>query len=162
MAMKQLRLAYATPTGQSSYNISSEYDPTEVHLVSSDEENIPTSNPIHNITATYIRIKPKPTASVTNGGELFYIAAPSALVNTGDIPNLPLAYHELIAVYGAKEMAFKYEKWNKHDRLDKEWSSKIAELMEILADRDRNKPARFKSALEVGGAPFNRQTRREL
>lgn len=160
MALKQLRLAYSTPVSASDYRVSRNYEPTDVHLVSADEENISTANPIHDITNDYVRIKPTPAAAVTNGGKMWYIAAPSSLVNTGDIPKLPVQYHELLAVYAAKEMTFKYEKWNKHDRLEKRWNGKIGELTQILADRDRDKMVRFKSALEVGRQEI--MTRREL
>lgn len=161
LAMRQLRLAYSgSPSSPSDYKISTAYDPTDIHLVSADEENIPTANPIHNITATYIRIKPTPTQAVTNGGRIFYIAMPSALVNTGDIPNLPVQYQALLAEYGIIQMAFKYEKWNKHDRAEKKWNTAIGELMEVLADRDRNKSVRMKSPLEIG--PPNHTSRREI
>lgn len=160
LALRQLRLAYSgTPASPADYKISTAYDPTDVHLVSSDEENIPTANPIHNLTASYIRIKPTPTRAVTHGGRIWYIALPSALANTGDVPNLPMAYQELLATYAAKEMTFRYQKWNKHDRLEKKWDTAIGELMQTLADRDRNKPRRMKSPLEVGAQSH---VRREL
>lgn len=160
IAIKQVRLAYSTPSVPGDYKIATSYDPTEVHDVSIDEENIPTSNPIFDITNNYVRIKPKPTSAVANGGIIFYIAMPSALANTGDTPILPIQYHELLAIYSAKEMTFKYEKWQKHTRLAGEWNTKIGELQQVLADRDRNKPLRFKAPQEIGG--FNRQLPREL
>lgn len=161
LAMRQVRLAYSgTPSSPSDYRVSTPYDPTEVHVVSADEENVPTSNPIHNITATFLRIKPTPPHAVTNGGRLWYIAMPSALVNSADTPNLPVQYQELLATYAAERMTFKYEKWQKHDRLEKRWNEAIAELMQILADRDRNKMGRMKSPLEVG--PETHSLRREL
>lgn len=159
MAVKQIRLAYSTPTGPSSYRIATSYDPTSVHDISADEESIPTSNPIVDFTGNYFRIKPTPTAAVTAGGEIDYIAAPSALVATGDTPVIPLQYHEMLAIFGAKEMTFKYEKWSKYDRLSSAWNEKIGELTQILADRDRNNPVRFKSILEAGTP---RSSRREL
>lgn len=151
MAFKQLRLAYSgTPSTPSDYRVATAYDSSEVHVVSVDEENIPTANPIIDITGNYYRIKPTPTVAVTNGGLLDYIAMPSALVSTGDVAVIPAQYHDLIAVYGQMQMEFKYEKWNKFDRDSKIWNEKIAELEETLADRDRNRPTRFKSLLEVG------------
>jgi len=161
IAVKQVRLAYSgTPSSPSSYRIAGSFDPTDTHMVSSDEENVPTSNPIVDITGTFLRIKPTPTAAVTRGGQLYYIAMPSALANTGDVPVLPTQYHELLASYAAKEMAFKFEKWSKHDREERRWNDKIAELQEILADRERNKTVRFKDPREVG--PAARTNRREL
>lgn len=160
--MKQVRLAYSgTPASPSDYKIATSYDPTEVHFIPSDEENIPTSNPIVDMTGAYIRIKPTPTVNVTGGGDMSYIAMPSALVLTADVPVIPTQYQELIAVYGQKQMEFKYEKWNKHDRDEKIWDEAIAELEQTLADRDLNKPTRFKSILETG-APNNFRRRREL
>ncbi len=150
IAVKQIRLAYTTPTTDSDYKIATSYDPTEVHTVSIDEENVPTSNPIVDITNNYFRIKPTPTSSVTNGGKIWYIAMPSALTNTGDTPVLPSQYHDLLALYSAKEMTFKFEKWAKHTRLAAEWNGKIGELTQILADRDRNRPLRFKAPQELG------------
>lgn len=150
IAFRQLRLAYSgTPSSPSNYRVSRTLEPSEVHLVSADQENIPTSTPIHDLTATYVRIKPTPTQAVTNGGSLFYIAMPSALVNTGDIPVLPTQFQELLSVYAGKEMAFKYEKWSKHDRLEKKWDVAIGEMMQVVADRDRDKPVRMKDPREV-------------
>lgn len=160
IAMKQVRLAYTTPTSPSDYKIATTYGPEDIHTVSIDEENIPTSNPIYDITNNYVRLKPKPTSQVTNGGLLYYIAMPSALTNTGDVPILPLQYHDLLAIYCAKEMTFKYEKWQKHTRLESDWNNKIGELQLVLAERDRNDPLRFKAPQEIGG--FNRQLPREL
>jgi hypothetical protein len=161
MALKQIRLAYSgTPSSPSDYYVATAYDSTDIHVVSADEENIPTSNPIVDLTGNYFRIKPRPTVAVTNGGEIDYIAMPSALANTGDIPVLPTQYHELLAVYASMNMCFRYEKWNKHDREQKLWFGKIAELEELLANRERNKPERFKSALEVGRPVHS--ARREL
>ncbi len=162
MAFKQLRLAYTTPSAPGDYRIATSYKPTDVHSVTIDEENIPTSNPIVDITNNYMRIKPKPTSAVTNGGLLFYIAMPSALVNTGDVPNIPLQYHDLLAIYSAKEQTFKFEKWQKHSRLQTEWNTKIGELTQVLADRDLNAPVRFKAPQEVGGYNDNRGNIREL
>src|SRR5690348_14461043 len=120
LAFKQLRLAFSgTPLSPSAYTIADIYDPSDVHDISADEESTPTSNPIVDITGNYMRIKPKPTNAVSNGGRLAYIAMPSSLVNTGDVPVIPLAYQKKIATYGAMKMAFKFEKWNKHARLEK-------------------------------------------
>ena len=151
MAFKQLRLAYSgTPLSPSAYVIATPYDPSDVHDISADEESVPVSNPIVDLTGNYYRIKPKPTQAVTNGGRLYYIAAPSALANTGDIPVIPIAYQDKLAVYAAKEMAFKYEKWNKYNRLQKEWDQTMLELQDRLSDRDLNRPLMFKTPFEAG------------
>lgn len=153
IAMKQLRLAYSTPSGPGDYRISTKYDVSDVHNVSIDEINVPITNPIHDLTNTYVRIQPKPTTAVTDGGMFFYIAMPSALVNTGDVPVLPLQYHEMLEIYSAKEQCFKYEKWNKFERLEKSWNGKIAELTQTLADRDLDQLTRFKAPQEIGPLP---------
>lgn len=160
IAVKGLRLAYTTPTSESDYRIATSYDSSEVHDVAIDEVNTPTTNPIYDITNNFVRIYPRASAQVVNGGKIFYVAMPSGLVVTGDTPVLPTQYHDLLATYAAKEMAFSYEKWNKSDRLSNIWDKKIGELTEVLADRDRNRPMRMKSALEIGPIVYRR--RREL
>ena len=162
MAFKQLRLAYSgTPLSPSAYVIATPYDPADVHNIATDEENVPVSNPIVDITGTYYRIKPKPTQAVSNGGRLYYIALPSALAATGDIPVIPIRYQDKIAVYAGAQMAFKFEKWNKADRLQKEWDELMGDLEEKLADRDLNRPLRFRAPGEVP-ATMNRARVREL
>lgn len=161
IAVKQIRVSYSTPTGPSSYRIAQAYDPVDVGIVSADEENIPTSNPIYDLTNNYFRLKPTPTSTVIDGGKIWYIAQPSALVNSADTPIINQSYHELISVYGAAKMAFKYEKWNKADRLEKKWNGKILELTQTLADRDMNRPVRFKSPFEAAQMQ-DRTNRREL
>lgn len=149
MALKGVRLAYSgTPLSPSAYVVATSYDPSNVHNTRL-EENVPTSNPIYDLTNNYFRLKPKPKTAVTNGGRLDYIAFPSALVNTGDTPVIPVRYQDKIAVYGAKEMAFKFEKWNKHLRLDAEWNGVLADLEEKLADRDLNAPLMFHAPQEA-------------
>lgn len=160
IAVKQLRLAYSTPSTDADYRIATPYDQTDVHDISIDEVNTPITNPIYDIVGNYYRIFPKPATSVTDGGKLSYIAMPSALVNTGDTPVIPLQYHDLLSDYGAAQMEFKYEKWKKYDRHMLKWNEKIAELTQILADRDRNKPVRMKSPLEIPAQLRN--NRREL
>lgn len=160
IAVKQIRLAFTTPLTDGDYRIAQSYDPTEVHDVGSDEVNVPTANPIVDITNNYFRVKPKPAGNVTSGGQIYYIAMPSALAATADVPVIPIAYQDLIAEYGAAQMAFKYEKWKKHDRAIAIWDKKIAELTQTLADRDRNKVVRFKSINELAGTQSG--TRREL
>jgi hypothetical protein len=150
MAMKQTRLAYSTPSTEADFRVATPYDPAEVHDVPWDEINVPTTNPIVDITGNYFRIRPKPVASVSGGGRLWYIAMPSSLATTAAVPVIPIQYHDKLAVYAAKEMTFKYEKWAKHGKLDAEWNSLMTELENKIADRDLNKPVRFKTPFEVG------------
>lgn len=147
--IKQVRLAYSTPSSASDYKVASSYDPSDVHNVSSDEENVSSANPIVDITNNFIRIRPKPTSAVTNGGKVWYIAMPSALAATADTPVIPLGYHDKIAAYGAREMAGKYNKWDKWKVLNAEWAGLIAPWEEALKERDMGRVLRFKSPLEV-------------
>lgn len=158
LSFKQLRLAYSDPASRSDYRVATSYDPVDTHDIGVQEENIPITNPIVEITNTYLRIKPTPTQDVALGGKIDYIAMPSALVNTGDVPVFPIQYQDLMSDYAAAQMTFKYEKWKKHDRLIARYNGKITEFQEMLADRDMNKPMRFKTPLEAG--PVSR--RREL
>lgn len=160
MAMRQVRIAYTAPTGPAGYRVAVPYDITDVGDIAIDEENIPPSNPIYDITGNYFRLKPTPTAAITNGGKLAYIAMPSALVNTGDTPLIPIAYHDLMSEYGAMQMTYKYEKWRKFQASQQIWQAKIAELTQTLADRDDNKPLRFKAPQEQAMIP--NRNRREL
>lgn len=157
---KQVRLAYSAPSTNADYRVARHYDPSGVHNVSADEEGgVSTSFPIYDITSNYIRVKPTPTASVTNGGKMWYIARPSALTLTSDSPVLPLHYHDLISTYGAKIMTFKHEKWKKNAKLEEEWSKIVTPLMERiqdLADRDMGEMLQFKSPHQV---PFSGPTR---
>lgn len=148
MAMKRVRLAYSgTPLSPSAYVFADPYDPSQVDSVA-QEENVAISNPIYDITGQYFRIKPKPSVAVTNGGRLDYIAMPSALAATADVPVIPIQYHEKISVWAGKEMAFKFEKWNKHARLDKEWAGVMTDLENKIAERDLNKPVTFRGPME--------------
>ncbi len=152
MKFKQVRLAYTAPSSNSDYRVARQYNPSSVHNVSSDEESASTSAPIYDITNNFIRIKPTPSVAVTNGGKMWYIARPSALTLTADTPVLPTQYHDLIAVYGGMQMAFKYQKWQKHDRLEKKWNFIVLPLMQKLqdlADRDMGENLQFRSPHEV-------------
>jgi hypothetical protein len=152
IAFKRFRFAFSgTPVAVSAYTLATVYNPLQMRTVI-EEESVPITNPIVDITGTYFRLKPKPTVAVTNGGLLDYIAMPSALVNTGDIPVIPVAYHDKIATYAARAMAFKYEKWSKHAKLDNEWRSTEAELQARIAERAMNAETRFLSPLEAGPA----------
>lgn len=161
MFIKQVRLAYSAPTENADYRVARHYDPSSVHEVAPDEESIATTNPMYDITNNYIRIKPTPTQNVTNGGKLWYIARPSALTLTGDAPVLPLYLHDKLSDYAGKIMAFKYNKWKKHDRLEKVWQETIQELDDLVADRDLGADIRFKSPFEVPPA-YPTTERREL
>lgn len=150
MAWKQLRLAFSgTPLSPSAYTIATPYDITDIHDIQAEEESIPASNPKYNITGNYFRVKPKPQTAVSNGGRLAYIALPSALANTGDIPVIPVRYHDKIAVYAAREMAAVREKWTLWKQLDAEWGGLMRELEDKIAERDRNRPLRFKAPQEA-------------
>lgn len=151
IALKRVQLAYSgAPLSPSAYTLATSQDAAEAEDIQYDEESVPVSNPIYDLTNNYIRIKPKPSSNITNGGRLFYIAMPSALVNTGDVANVPIAYQKKIATYGAMKMAFRFEKWNKHARLQKDWDLTMAELQDRLAERDRNRPLRFRAPQEAG------------
>lgn len=158
ISLLQVRLAYSTPSTDGDYKVAVSYDVNEVHDPI-DEENVPTANPIVEFMQTRYRIKPKPSSDVTDGGMLFYIAMPSALSTSAAIPIIPIAYHEQIAVYGAKAMAFKYEKKWKYAGLKEEWEKTIGELTQTAAELDQNRPLRFKSLSEINGGAL---TRREL
>lgn len=160
IAVKQIRLAYATPSTNSDYVIANAYDNTDVHNISADEESVSSANPIVDITNNYFRIKPKPTAAITNGGAISYIAMPSALVNSADTTVLPDTLADKIAVYGAKEMAFKLSKWNKWKVLSAEWQAMVANWESSLSDRQMDRVLRFKSPMEV--PVNNRRPVREL
>lgn len=158
MFIKGVRLAYTAPTNPEDYKVASAYDPSSVHDVGADEENISTNNPIYDITNNYIRIKPTPESDVSAGGKLWYIARPSALATTADTPVLPVYLHDKLSDYGGKIMAFKYNKWKKHDRLEKSWKETLDEFDTLLADRDMGQVLRFRSPFEVPVPPQQRRT----
>lgn len=151
IAIKGVRLALsAVPTSASDYRVAVSNDSSNTHDISAQEESVPISNPIYDITGNYIRIKPTPKVNVAAGGKLDYIAMPSALVNTGDVPVFPIAYQKKLATFSAERMTFKFEKWQKNSRLKTDWGTTMAELQDRLADRDLDAPLRFKSPLEGG------------
>lgn len=150
MKIKQVRLAYTTPSTEKDYRVARSYDPSQVRNVSFDEETVPTSNPIVDVTNNYFRVKPTPTAAVTNGGEIYYIARPSALVNTGDTPIVPTEYHDLIAVYGAREMCARFSKFDKYQFFDKIWQEGLQRVERDLAGRNINEVNRMRNPLEDG------------
>lgn len=148
MKIKQVRLAYTTPTSPADYRIARSYDPSQVYNISVDEESVSTSNPIVDITNNYYRIKPTPVSSVTSGGELYYIARPSALVLTGDTPIIPTEYHDLISTYGAKEMCLKFSMFDKWKLLEDSWLKGIERVKTDLSERNLNSTPRMRNPLE--------------
>jgi len=150
MKVKQVRLAYSTPSVDTDYKIAGTYDPAQVRNIQ-NEENVSTANPIVDITNNYFRIKPKPTTAVTNGGMLYYISRPSALVNSADVPIIPQQFQDLIAIYGAKQMALSFEMTNRYQLLQGEWLNGIERMKKELAARNANDTdARMRSPLEDG------------
>lgn len=147
--VKQVRLAYTTPTSESDYRVATFYDPSSTTLVSTDESSVPVSNPQVDITNNYCRIMPKPTSAVTNGGEYFYIARPSALSATGDVMIIPADYHDLAAVYASSKVMEKFENFSKSDRFMQEFNAGLINMKAELAGREMNKSSRFKNPLEV-------------
>ena len=154
---KQLRLAYATPTSESDYKVATSYDPAEVGVVSSDEENMPVSTPIVDITNNYMRIRPVPSVSVTNGGQIYYIARPSALTNSADVSVIPVDYHDLMAVCAAWKMAEHRQTYDTANYYRNQFKYDIEEMKRQLAVREINRDFRFRDMREV-----NRSNRQEL
>lgn len=160
--LKQARIAYSAPTNPEDWKVAYSYDVSEVSDVERDEENISTSHPIIEITGTKIKVKPTPSSAVTNGLELFYISRPSALTLTGDTPSLlPTHFHDLISVYAAREMSIRFAKITKYNLLDKAWNEGVLRMKRELADRDANRPLRFKNPF-MGVTPGQRFNVTEL
>jgi hypothetical protein len=149
MKFKQLRIAYSAPSSEDDYFVATPYDPASVDSVSVDEIETATSNPIVDITNNYIRIYPKPTANVTNGLELYYIAKPSSLTNTGDIPVFPAEWHDLLSTYAARETCLKFEQLDKWKILKQDWEEGVVRMIEGLNTRNINSPQRFRNVLET-------------
>ena len=150
IGMKQLRLAYSTPSNEEDYNIANYHDAAGTIDVQSQEEDIESSNPTFDIAGDYYRIKPTPTSNVTNGGEIYYFARNSDLSATGDTPGIPSDYHDLIATYAAKEIRMKYEDWNKYKVFKKQWEEEIDAMKVALGVRNTNKKARMRNINEDG------------
>ena len=148
---KQLRLAYSAPSNEEDYKIATGYNPANVETVNSDEESIPSNNPIVDITNNYMRIKPDPSANITNGGEIYYIARPSALVATGDVSVIPEDYHDLMASYAAWKTCQRFSKKDRAADLKGEWYEGITQMMEDLAGRELNFPKAFTNLLATSG-----------
>lgn len=148
LAIKQLRLAYTTPTSDSDYKVATPTDSAVTKDVQSQESSISSSTPIFDITGNYYRIYPKPTADSTSGGQLSYFA--STVLSGSATPSYPIEYHALVATYAAREVCQKFEKWDKYKVLDKEWAEGIAKLRDDLAVRNTNNNTRVRNVLEDG------------
>lgn len=157
LKFKQLRLAYSTPSSDSDYYIASGYNPTDISIVSSQEVNASTANPIVDITNNYMRISPKPDTAVSAGGQIYYIARPTALANSADTSTIPGDYHDLMAIYAAARICESDETWDKADRLDNKFLQGIQYMENECASRELNYPLRFKNVAEVGGVHVVRE-----
>lgn len=147
---KQLRLAYSTPSADADYSIATGYNPSDIHYAAEEEAGVGNSNPIVDITNNYMRIRPRPTAPVTKGGQIYYIARPSAMANTGDVSVIPEDYHDLMATYAAGKACEKYEIWDRADRFEAQFFRGAEVMAKELASRELDYPLRFKNPLEVG------------
>ena len=147
---KQLRLAYTTPSKDSDYYIATGYNPSDIQYPQNEESGVGTANPIVDITNNYMRIRPKPTAASVKGGQIYYIARPSALANTGDVSVIPEDYHDLLAIYAAGKACEKYETWDRADRFEAQFFRGAEIMAKELATRELDYPLRFKNPLESG------------
>ena len=148
--LKQIRLAYTTPTTEGDYVVATTYDPTQVSNVTRDEINTPISSPIIDITNNFVRIYPKPTSAVTNGGEIYYIARPSALTLTGDTPTFPMEYHDLLSIYAAYDLSASFNLWDKYKVYKSEWEEGVRNLTRDLSIRNLNGQRRIRHLTETG------------
>jgi hypothetical protein len=149
LKVKQIRLAYTAPTDENDYRVANFYDPAEVDDIAEDETDVSTAAPRVDITNNYFRIFPAPTTAVTNGGEIYYIARPSALTLSGDTPIIPIEFHDLMTSYAAKEMCVKFGFYDQHGVYRAEWLEGIETVRRQLAGREINKPSRFRNILET-------------
>jgi hypothetical protein len=150
LAIKQLRLAYTTPTAETDYKIAIPRDVSEIVEADLQEDNISSSTPNYDITNNYYRIWPKPTVASTNGGELYYFA--TTVLSGSATPAYPVEYHELVSTYAAKEACLKFDRWDKYTVLQREWVEGIGKIKDQLAVRDTNQSMRLRSVLEDGSA----------
>lgn len=149
LKLKQARVAYSTPSAPGDYKVAVGYDLNDVRDIGADEENISTATPIVDIVGTQIKLKPTPTAAVSEGLELAYIARPSALAASADVPVLPTEIHNLMAAYAAKEVCGAMSKFDKYNAFSTEWLMGIERIKKDLAERDLNEPVRFKTPFEA-------------
>jgi len=148
MKVKQIRLAYSAPTDESDYKVATFYDPILVENIQAEEEDISTSNPIVDVTNNYFRIKPTPESDVANGGEIYYIARPSALTLSSDVPVIPKEYHDLIADGATTEIASWFEMWNKYREFLAKFERRREEMLKELTSRNIGREERFINPLE--------------
>jgi len=154
--MKQVRLAYSTPSSDLDYNIARELDITAIEDPAY-EENYSESAPFYDITGDHYRVYPKPENNVTNGIYLYYIARPDDLAaeNSADaITGIPSQYHELISTYAAKKVCEKFSLWDKHNILAKEFNFGIKTMQDNLKTRNLDRRDRIKSIVEIGRRPY--------
>lgn len=159
LAFKQLRLAYEDNPDEEDYRIAYNHDASSTLNVEIQEEDISSSTPTYDITGDYYRIKPTPDDTFTKGGELYYFARNTDLSATGDTPNIPSDFHDLISVYAAKEATQRYEMWNKYKTIKNDWVEGIENIKEKLAVRKTNDVGRIRNVLEDGSG---RRTTTEL
>ncbi len=150
LAMKQLRLAYKTPASEKDYKVAIAHDAAETTSILQEEES---PYPIYDITGNYFRIKPAPTDDVPDGGEIYYFARRSDLSTTADVPDIPIDYHDILAVFAAKEASLKFSLTNKYNLLNNEWEKGIFDLKTALAVRETNSGQRIKNVLESNKTP---------
>lgn len=149
LKVKQIRLAYTAPTDENDYRVANFYDPAEVDDIAEDETDVPTAAPRVDITNNYFRIFPTPDTAITGGGEIYYIARPSALTLSGDTPIIPIEFHDLMVSYVAKEICVKFGFYDQHKVYRAEWLEGIETVKRQLAGREINKPSRFRNILET-------------
>ena len=147
--VKQVRIAYSTPTSESDYVIANSYDPVDTFDVQIDESQVPVSNPQVDITNNYCRVFPRPTSSVAGGGQYYYIARPSALTLTGDVMIVPADYQELASTYAASKISERFNDYSRADRLTVEFTAGIEKMKGELAGREMNRQYRFRNITEV-------------
>lgn len=146
--IKQIRLAYTTPATEDDYKVAQFYDPSAVKNVSVDESSATVSNPIVDLTNNYFRIFPKPTNPITNGGEMYYIARPSAMVLTGTTPVIPVELHPLMVDYATMQLAASLGMVDKYKIYKQEWEEGLQRMATDMAVRLTNDNSRMVSPLE--------------
>ena len=150
--MKQLRLAYTTPTSDLDYRVAGEIDVTDIYYPQ-NEESYNTDSPVFDITNNNIRIYPTPLVDANTGLYMYYLARPSnmTLSNSGDaITGVPDTYNELISTFAARQVCGAYEKWSVYKQLDKEWNEGVKRMRTELKDRNLNRQDRMKNYREMG------------
>lgn len=147
--IKQIRLAYSTPTSEADYKIAKFYDPSAINDISSEETTSAITNPIVDITNNYFRVQPKPTTAVTNGGEIYYIARPSAMSLTGTTSVIPVELHQLMIDYASMQGASSLGMFDKYKLYKQEWEEGLQRMATDMAVRLTNENQRFRNPLEI-------------